>query len=62
MARLVARVLSLAPVLLAGVASAHPGHGTPHLLNEGDAALGWWVFAAAAAASGVVWLLGNRRF
>jgi len=61
MPRLVLRALSLALLLLPGAASAHPGHAMPHLLNEGDAALGWWVFAAVAAASTVAWLLGNHR-
>jgi len=61
MNRLLAHALFLAPALAAGVAAAHPGHGTPHLLNEGDAVLGWWMFATFATVAAVAWWLGKSR-
>jgi hypothetical protein len=69
MTKLVARALRPAPVLVAalaallvaGGASAHPGHGTPHLLHEGDAIVGWWIVGALAAAAVAARLLGRGR-
>jgi len=61
MTRLVTRALVLAPALLPAVAHGHPGHGTPHLLHEGDAALGWWIFAAVAVTACAAWWIGRRR-
>jgi len=61
MPRILTHALALAPALLAGVAAAHPGHGTPHVLHEGDVALGWWIFGALAAGAVATWLAGKRR-
>jgi hypothetical protein len=43
------------------MAAAHPGHGTPHLLHEGDAIAGWWVVGLLAAAAIAVRLFGKGR-
>jgi hypothetical protein len=61
MTRLISCALVLAPALVSSIASAHPGHGTPHLLHEGDAALGWWVFVGVAAAAGLSYALAKWR-
>ena len=61
MTRFFTSALVAAPTLFAGVASAHPGHGTPHVLHDVDFALGWWVFAVAAAGVGLALRLGKRR-
>ena len=50
MTRFITRTLTVSALLVAGSALAHPGHGTPHLLHEADAMLGWWLFAAVCAA------------
>jgi len=61
MARLALRALALAPVLVAGAALAHPGHSNPHLLNEGDAILGWWLAGVLGVAAAFVVVLGKSR-
>ena len=61
MARLATRALALASILVAGVAAAHPGHGTPHLLHEADAILGWWVVGVLGTALAFGLLLARRR-
>jgi hypothetical protein len=61
MTRLVTHALALAPTLVAGAAAAHPGHGTPHVLHEGDAALGWWIFAAVAVGALATWIAAKHR-
>jgi len=64
MTRFIARALTLAPVLVAALAetaAAHPGHGTPHLLHEGDAIVSWWIVGALAATAVAVRLLGKDR-
>lgn len=58
MTRLVTSALAAAPALIAAAASAHTGHGTPHLLHDAHVTLAGWVLAAAAAGVG---LLLHRR-
>ena len=64
MIRFIARALTLAPVLvaaLAEIAAAHPGHGTPHLLHEGDAIVSWWIVGVLGAAAALVLVFGKDR-
>lgn len=61
MRRILSLALALSPVVVAGVAAAHPGHGEPHVVHDGDLAVGWILLGSVAVAAAAVWIRGKRR-
>jgi len=65
MSRLATRARALActgaVAFAASPAFAHPGHGAPHVLHEGDGALVIWGLVVVAATAVAVRWLGKTR-